>query len=117
MTVYSYTSPSAAGAAFEVNGTECSTTSGATAVLVSLNSPSGESIAGTVATPYSGNGASGDWYVYLNAPITAVPSPDYTITVSCRAQGQLFAYAPVTVGVAAVHIRRLHRQSGGAQPG
>jgi hypothetical protein len=81
MTVSLYSSPSPAGSTIDVSGTECVSTTGAAAVLVSLDTPSGESIAGTVATPYVDSGSySGEWYASLAIPITAAPSSDYTVT-------------------------------------
>jgi hypothetical protein len=102
-TVYTYGSPVVAGGTYYVNGTGCLSSTGATAVLISLDTPSGSSISGSVATPYgSQNGSyAGQWYGEVTVPTTALPSTDYTVTASCRGQGQIFAYAPVTLDVTA----------------
>jgi len=108
-----------AGSSINVEGTACISPAGATAVLLSLDTPSGEMVASTVANPYPSSYGTyqGDWYSSLAIPITALPSADYTVHASCRAQGQIFAYTPVTIAISAASSDVLAVSSSALSPG
>ena len=90
-----------AGSSFNLNGTGCGTASQAQ-VLITLQSPLGDTVVSTVASvPPSG----GQWNASLRVPPTVLPSASYVLHASCRLPGTATNYAPVTVAVTSAGSR------------
>jgi photosystem II stability/assembly factor-like uncharacterized protein len=53
----------------------------------------------------------------MTVPLTALPGASYTVTASCRAQGQVFAYTPVTITVTAASMYALTISASALSPG
>ncbi len=93
-----YNPVAAAGTSVAATGTGCLGPAGASVVLASIVSPLGSTVASSTFVPYD---SAGDWYGAIAVPVGTLPGDSYSVTASCHAQGQLFAYVPVAIGVTA----------------
>ncbi len=103
-----------AGNPVALQGTGCVGPAGVSAVLASVVSPVGNTVASSVLVPYD---TAGDWYGSIPVPTTVLPGAAYSVTASCRAQGPVFTYTPVTITVTAATAYALTLSPDAAAPG
>lgn len=92
-----------AGGHVAVNGTGCVDGSASTIVLVTIQAPGGATLVSkAVLTQGPPVGpVDGSWGIDLPMPTSALPSPYYQLSASCRATGELFTYTPLALKVTA----------------
>jgi hypothetical protein len=104
-----------AGSAITASGAGCTASGAPTTVLLQVDSPHGDTVAASVVDVY--DTATGQWYGQVSVPVTSLPGAGYTVTASCRANGPVFTYAPVTVHVGAATSYMLTLGASAVAPG